>query len=137
MFDCCPGCHHGPPATAADLCSLCRDDLRFVVRPQAHREQYRRNLASKRSELEELQGRGVLVMFGLPADNSEWICDLCNARIPVFGEHTLIPMMGDYALCTDCATAFPFWPDGWTQPSPRACRCGACQRPLLQALAAV
>ena len=36
--------------------------------------------------------------------------------------------------CTPCVTTIPYWPDGWTQPTPRACRCGACQTPLLRAL---
>ncbi|MEX1093406.1 MAG: hypothetical protein WEF28_09640, partial [Acidimicrobiia bacterium] len=42
--------------------------------------------------------------------------------------------LGSHALCTPCVTTIAYWPDAWTQPTPRACRCGACQTPLARAL---
>ena len=78
---------------------------------------------------------GSSPITSLPPDNALWICDACNSRIHVSGEVHLIPLMGTYALCLDCVSRFPFWPDAWTRPTPRACRCGACQRPVLAALA--
>ncbi len=130
----CRSCDTRRPLAVAGLCARCRDALRFVVRPEAHREHYRRNLAAETFFREELERLGVVTITALPRDNSLWLCDLCNGLIPVTGEHTLIPLIGDYALCIPCAAQHPFWPDGWTQPAPRACRCGACQRPLLAAL---
>jgi hypothetical protein len=133
MTGTCRRCDSRRPLEAG-LCGPCRDTLRFVVRPEAHREQYRRNLAAETPIHQELQRLGIVTITSLPRDNSLWICDLCNAQIPVTGEHILIPLMGGYALCIPCAAQLPFWPDGWTRPAPRACRCGACQRPLLAAL---
>ncbi len=130
----CRNCDAGRSLNDVGLCPPCRDSLRFVVRPEAHREHYRRNLAAETPRHQELERLGIATITSLPRDNSLWICDLCNSQIPVAGEHTLIPLMGGYALCIPCATDLPFWPDGWTRPTPRACRCGACQRPLLAAL---
>jgi hypothetical protein len=79
----------------------------------------------------------VVVISTFPADNNVWVCDLCNGEIPVVGEHTLIPLLGSYALCIPCVSGLPYWPDGWTEPRPRPCRCGACQRPVLAALVRV
>lgn len=139
MIGTCPNCDTEQQLTGCGLCRHCRDELRFVVRPAAHREMYRRSIAGPdplEAELARL-GVEVAVVSSLPEDNSLWICDLCNQRIEVSCEHTLIPLMGSYALCVSCASSFPFWPDGWTQPRPRACRCGACQRPVLAALSRV
>lgn len=133
----CPNCDAVRPLTGCGLCQRCRDELRFVVRPTAHREMYRRSIAGPDPLEAQLERLGVVVVSNIPDDNSLWICDVCNRRIPVNGEHTLIPLMGDYALCIHCASTYPFWPDGWTQPRPRPCRCGACQRPVLNALARV
>ena len=132
MTDICPSC--GTRRPEAGLCAPCRGNLRFVVRPEAHREHYRRTLAAATPIHGKLERLGIITITSLPRDNSLWICDLCNAQIPVAGEHTLIPVMGGYAFCIPCAAELPFWPDGWTQPAPRSCRCGACQRPLLEAL---
>lgn len=85
----------------------------------------------------DLERISVVIITSLPADNTLWICDLCNDQIPVTGDYTLIPLTGSYALCTPCATSFPYWPDGWTQPTPRACGCEACQTPLLETLSHV
>ena len=116
------------------LCPACRDELRFVVRPVAHREAYRRRVAAEAGIRQELERLGVVIISSVPADNSLWICDFCNSQVPVTGEYTLIPLLGSHALCTACVTTIAYWPDGWTQPAPRACRCGACQTPLLRAL---
>ncbi|MEX2623964.1 MAG: hypothetical protein WD651_09555 [Acidimicrobiia bacterium] len=116
------------------LCPACRDELRFVVRPAAHREAYRRRVAAEASLRAEMERLGVVIITSVPADNSLWICDLCNNQIPVDAEYALIPLLGSHALCTPCVTTIPYWPDAWTQPAPRACRCGACQTPLLRAL---
>lgn len=133
----CPNCEAARPLTECGLCQRCRDELRFVVRPTAHREMYRRSIAEPDPLEAELERLGVVVVSNIPEDNSLWICDQCNRRIEVTGEHTLIPLIGSYAICIPCASSFPFWPEGWTQPQPRACRCGACQRPVLAALARV
>jgi hypothetical protein len=127
----CPGCAAAAELTEVGLCHGCRNELRFVVRPAAHREAYRRRVAAEAGIRADLERLGVVIVSSVPRDNSLWICDLCNEQIPVSGEYILIPLMGSYALCTPCATTFAYWPDGWTQPTPRACRCGACQRPLL------
>lgn len=116
------------------LCGLCPDELRFVVRPTAHREAYRRRASAEVGLRDAMERLGVVIITSVPDDNSLWICDLCNSRIPVDDEYTLIPLLGSHALCIPCATTIPYWPDGWTQPSPRACRCGACQAPLLHIL---
>ena len=133
----CPNCDTHTPITAQGICGRCRDELRFVVRPAAHRETYRRRVAAEAGLRADLERIGVVIITSLPADNTLWICDLCNDQIPVTGDYTLIPLMGSYALCTPCATTFPYWPDGWTQPTPRACGCEACQTPLLETLSHV
>lgn len=130
----CVSCDSPTTVDPQGLCPACRDELRFVVRPAAHREAYRRRVAAETGLRQEMERLGVVIISSVPADNSLWICDLCNNQIPVAGEYTLIPLLGSYALCTPCVTTIPYWPDGWTQPTPRACRCGACQTPLLQAL---
>jgi len=130
----CSSCDIRSQMTAQGICCRCRDELRFVVRPAAHREMYRRRLAAEAGLWADLEQFGVAVITSLPADNSLWICDLCNSQIPVTGDYTLIPLTASYALCTPCAATFCYWPDGWTQPTPRACRCGACQAPVLAAL---
>lgn len=134
MSDACVSCDAETRLTAQGLCESCRDDLRFVVRPAAHREAYRRRVAAEAGFREEMEQLGVVIITSVPDDNSLWICDLCNSQIPVDGEYTLIPLLGSHALCTPCATTISYWPDGWTQPTPRACRCGACQTPLLPTL---
>ena len=131
----CANCDRITPDTDAGMCDRCRGELRFVVRPAAHREAYRRRSAEQAGAIAELERPGLVVISSLPADNALWLCDLCNSQIEVEGEHTLIPLLGDHALCWDCVTQLPYWPNAWTEPAPRACRCGACQRPLLSALA--
>jgi hypothetical protein len=137
MMGPCPNCDTRTRLTGVGLCRRCRDELRFVVRPVAHREMYRRGLVEMCDIHAAMERVGVAIISSLPDDNGLWICDLCNVEIPVTGEHTLIPLLGSYALCIPCASSFPYWPDGWTQPTPRACRCGACQRPVLSALARI
>ena len=134
MTAACRDCDGPDAVTPQGLCSRCQGELRFVVRPAAHREAYRRQLAAEAGTRADLEQHSVVMISSLPSDNSLWICDICNAQIPAAAEFALIPMLGSYALCTPCAVTFPFWPDAWTQPTPRACRCGACQRPLLAAL---
>ena len=135
MIGDCSSCDTHGPVTEVGLCSRCRDELRFVVRPSAHRESYRRRVAAEAGIRADLERLGVVMISSLPPDNTLWICDLCNSQIPATDEYTLIPLIGSYALCIPCATTFPFWPDGWTQPRPRPCRCGACQRPVVTVLA--
>lgn len=130
----CVSCDSPTTVDPQGLCASCRDELRFVVRPVAHREAYRRRVAAEAGLRQEMERLGVVIISSVPADNSLWICDLCNNQIPVTGEYTLIPLLGSYALCTPCVTTIPYWPEAWTQPTPRACRCGACQTPLLRAL---
>ena len=130
----CISCDRPRPLSETGLCVPCRDELRFVVRPEAHREHQRRRHASEQASRDLFERLGITVITGYPRDNSLWICDICNSLIPVTGEHTLIPLLGSYALCTPCASELPYWPHGWTRPTPRACRCGACQRPLLAAI---
>ncbi len=132
MSETCVSCDADTRLTAQGLCAPCRDDLRFVLRPAAHREAYRRRVAAETGFRDEMERLGVVIITSVPDDNSLWICDLCNSQIPVDGEYTLIPLLGSHALCTPCATTISYWPDGWTQPTPRACRCGACQTPLLR-----
>ncbi|HDH25059.1 MAG TPA: hypothetical protein ENH00_02550 [Actinobacteria bacterium] len=129
----CLSCDTETQLTAQGLCGRCQDDLRFIVRPAAHREAYRRQVAAEADLRAEMQRLGVVVITSIPEDNSLWICDFCNTQIPADNEYTLIPLLGSYALCPFCVTTIPYWPDGWTQPTPRACRCGACQTPLLEA----
>jgi hypothetical protein len=129
--DTCLSCDSETQVTEQGLCGRCRNELRFVVRPAAHREAYRRRVAAEASIRDEIERLGVVMITSVPQDNSLWLCDLCNTQIPVNAEYTLIPLLGSYALCTPCATTLPYWPDAWTQPTPRACRCGACQTPLL------
>lgn len=129
----CLSCDDETRLTSEGLCGRCRDDLRFIVRPVAHREAYRRRVAAETPIREEMERHGVIIVTSAPADNSLWICDFCNTQIPADNEYTLIPVLGSYALCPSCVTTIPYWPDSWTQPTPRACRCGACQTPLLEA----
>ncbi|MDF1595728.1 MAG: hypothetical protein P1T08_06485 [Acidimicrobiia bacterium] len=130
----CVSCDNETQVDAQGLCAPCRGELRFVVRPVAHREAYRRRVAAEANLRAEMERLGVVVITSVPNDNSLWICDFCNNQIPVNGEYTLIPLLGSHALCTSCVTTIPYWPDGWTQPTPRACRCGACQLPRLRSL---
>lgn len=130
----CSNCDTATATSSAELCDRCRNELRFVVRPAAHRETYRRRVAAQSGLRAEMERLGVVMISSLPDDNGLWICDLCNTAIPVSGDITLIPLIGNYALCLFCVTSLPYWPDGWTEPTPRACRCGACQRPLLNVL---
>ena len=132
-LDACVSCDDETRLTAEGLCGRCRDDLRFIIRPAAHREAYRRRIAAEAGIRAEMERHGVVVITSTPQDNSLWICDFCNTQIPADDEYTLIPVLGSYALCPSCVTTIPYWPDGWTQPTPRACRCGACQTPLLEA----
>jgi hypothetical protein len=131
VTEACASCDAETRLTAQGLCEPCRDDLRFVLRPAAHREAYRRRVAAEAGFRDEMERLGVVIITSVPDDNSLWICDLCNSQIPVDGDYTLIPLLGSHALCTPCVATIPYWPDGWTQPTPRACRCGACQAPLL------
>ncbi len=126
----CRGCDARWATTPQGFCVPCQDDLRFITRPVAHREQWRRAIAGGSSFYQEMAQRGVIVVTDAPADNAEWICDFCNDQIPITAEHTLIPLIGSYALCTPCVTRFDYWPDAWTHPAPRACLCDACQLPL-------
>lgn len=130
----CVSCDTPTAGDPQGLCGSCRDDLRFVLRPAAHREAYRRRVAAEAGFRDEMERLGVVIITSVPDDNSLWICDFCNSQIPIHGEHTLIPVLGSYALCTPCVTTIAYWPDGWTQPTPRACRCDACQTPLLRPL---
>jgi len=130
----CVGCDGETQVDAQGLCGSCRDELRFVVRPVAHREAYRRRVAAEANLRAEMERLGVVVITSVPDDNSLWVCDLCNNQIPVDCEYTLVPLLGSHALCASCVTTIPYWPDAWTQPTPRACRCGACQLPLLRTI---
>ena len=131
--DTCRSCDTSARLTRQGLCEPCRDELRFIVRPAAHREAYRRRVAAEAGIRDEMERLGVVIVTSVPDDNSLWICDLCNTQIPADDEYTLIPLHASHALCPSCATTIPYWPDAWTQPTPRACRCGACQTPLLEA----
>ena len=131
----CGSCEHPADVFEPGLCGPCRSELRFIVRPEAHREMERRRQASRLAARAVLQHFGVNLIDAYPRDNAHWICDICNSRIPITTEHTLIPLIGSYALCIPCAHQLPYWPEGWTRPTPRACRCGACQRPLLTVIA--
>lgn len=128
----CVSCEARPATTRHGLCSPCLGELRFVVRPAAHREAQRRTDATSRA-IEELEAQGISVIQMVPDDNSLWICDFCNTQIPVADDTNLIPLLGSWALCSWCVTTIPYWPDAWTQPTPRACPCDACQLPLHRA----
>jgi hypothetical protein len=118
------------------LCIRCHHELRFIVRPQAHREQQRRHGGSvdEQAALKGLEEAGITVISSYPDDNALWVCDSCNIKIPVTGDHTLIPLLGSWALCYPCVSEIPYWPDAWCEPRPRACRCSACQLPVARAL---
>lgn len=131
----CAACAAHRPLSETGLCVPCRDELRFVVRPEAHRETERRARAAETATRILLERFGIVTVSAYPRDNSLWLCDGCGERIPVAAEHTLIPLLASSALCPSCVGQLPFWPEGWTRPTPRACRCGACQRPLLALLA--
>lgn len=130
--DTCLSCDTETQLTPHRLCGPCRDELRFILRPAAHRETYRRRVAAEASIRTEMERLGVVIVSSVPDDNTFWVCDLCNNQIPVEDDYTLIPLLGSYALCAPCVTTIPYWPDAWLEPTPRACRCGACQTPLLQ-----
>lgn len=129
----CLACQDDPQQTPEGLCTDCQNELRFIVRPEAHREAHRRRTAAETGLHGQLERLGVVVISSVPADNSLWICDFCNHQIPVTNHTTLIPLLGSYALCNNCVTNIPYWPQAWTNPTPRACRCGACQTLVLQA----
>lgn len=128
----CPSCDTHQPLTESGLCTACRDQLRFIVRPEAHREHLRRRNATLPAV--ELDHDAITVIGVYPTDNSLWTCGLCNDQIPVTAEHTLIPVAGSHALCISCVSSSPYWPQAWTDPTPRTCRCAACQRPVLATL---
>lgn len=118
----CVSCERTRRLDASDLCQPCRHDLRFITRPHAHRQ-------AERSRLAHTPSAGVVVLCVIPDDDT-WICDFCNTGIPVTAD-TLIPLIGGYALCTRCVATLPYWPTGWTHPSPRPCLCRACRLPIL------
>ncbi len=118
---------------SVELCSACRDGLRWVIRPEAHRESRRRQNAATPAGRDALNAGHPLIGM-LPKENGTWSCDLCDTRIDVPAEFTLIPLVGSSALCAQCVQRLPAWPKGWTHPRPRACRCRACQTPLAIAL---
>ncbi len=128
----CPSCGVGD-YHSDDLCAACRDALRWVVRPEAHRENRRRQIIASKTGKDALDTAHPLI-GSFPKDNGAWNCDLCEATIPVEDEFTLIPLIGTYAICTSCAEILPGWPTSWTHPKPRPCRCRACQTPVALAL---
>ena len=89
--DACVSCDARNSAHRTGLCGRCRDDLRFVVRPAAHREAYRRRVAAEAGFRDEMERLGVVIITSVPDDNSLWICDFCNSQIPVDDEYTPHP----------------------------------------------
>jgi hypothetical protein len=132
----CVSCESEGQVNEYGLCVRCHHELRFVVRPEAHREQQRRHAgsAAEQAALKALEDLGITVISSYPDDNTTWICDFCNTKIPVTGDITLIPLLESWALCYDCVSDLPYWPDAWCEPRPRACRCSACQLPIARAL---
>jgi hypothetical protein len=132
----CVSCDRERTVDQYGLCARCLHELRFIVRPEAHREQYRRHQASaaEQAALKALEDAGIVVVSSYPEDNAFWVCDSCNTRIPVTSDITLIPLLQSWALCYDCVSDIPYWPDAWCEPRPRACRCSACQLPIARAL---
>jgi hypothetical protein len=132
----CVSCESEGCVNQYGLCVRCHHELRFVVRPEAHREQQRRLGASaaEQAALKALENLGITVVSSYPDDNALWICDFCNIKIPVGGDITLIPLLESWALCYSCVSDLPYWPDAWSEPRPRACRCSACQLPIARAL---
>jgi hypothetical protein len=126
----CPNCDTPGRLTTQGLCPVCQDQLRFITRPAAHREMWRRQVAAQAETYRQWEQQGVIVVSSVPHANDLWLCDACNDPIAVNADHTLIPLLGGYALCGRCVTRFPYWPDAWTHPTPRACSCHACQLPL-------
>lgn len=127
----CISCEQRRPLSAQQMCAPCQDGLQFITRPSAHREHERRLAADGRPDLE---GQGFVVVTSFPHDNALWVCDFCNDQIEVADDQHLIPLLGTYALCGPCVERIPYWPEAWVEPSPRACGCDACQRPLAQAV---
>jgi hypothetical protein len=130
MAETCRCCDDRPATASHGVCPSCREELRFITRPAAHRELWRRHIAELAPERQEWERRGVVFISNAPAANDLWLCDACNATIPVDAEQTLIPLHGTWALCGRCVAHLPYWPDAWTQQSPRGCPCDACQLPL-------
>lgn len=128
----CPSC--GASGSVNDeICVACRDAFRWVVKPEAHRENRRRQIA--RFIANRDGGEPDHPLSGsFPPRNGTWSCDLCDTQIDVPAEFTLIPLNGSCALCTSCAEQSAGWPESWTHPRPRACRCRACQTPVALAL---
>jgi hypothetical protein len=132
MSNDCISCQARPGTTTDGLCQPCHDDLRFVVRPTAHREIERRADATDPA-IRELERQGIAVIQIWPESNDLWICDFCNTQIPVEDDIALVPVLGTWALCPSCVTTIPYWPEAWIHPTPRACPCDACQLPLVRA----
>lgn len=132
----CPSCDTETQLSPQGVCRRCQGELRFVIRPEAHREQQRRSAgsAAEQTALKALEDLGITVISSYPDDNTLWICDFCNIKIPVTDDITLIPLLESWALCFDCVSDLPYWPDAWCEPRPRACRCSACQLPIARAL---
>ena len=59
----CPSCDARPAATPQGLCRRCQDQLRFITRPAAHREAWRRRQAA------------------LTAEHAEWEADKAQFRL--------------------------------------------------------
>jgi hypothetical protein len=128
----CPSCATSGSGSD-ELCVACRDAFRWVVKPEAHREHRRRQIAGSVADRDGLESQHPLT-GSFPANNGIWNCDLCDTQIDVPAEFTLIPLYGSCALCTSCAERSAAWPEGWAHPRPRACRCRACQTPIALAL---
>jgi hypothetical protein len=116
----CPDCDAIVEA-AGGLCDDCIEDCYWIVRPAAHRETTRRTQAAMATLYRH---RGVEIITALPERNDLWICDICNAPIPVAGDIHLIPAVGSYALCGMCVTGVVGWPYAFNPP--RACPCLGC-----------
>ena len=100
----CPSC--GASGSVNDeICVACRDAFRWVVKPEAHRENRRRQIA--RFIAYRDGGEPDHPLSGsFPANNGTWNCDLCDTQIDVPAEFTLIPLSA-HVPCVPAARSDP------------------------------
>ncbi len=106
-------------------------DRYWVVDPIAHRIEWRENLPVDGSVVVHPDFGEMVNIVPVPPPDDEWICDMCNAEIPLAVEghsHLWVPFLGSYALCPDC-----FRKNGgdeaWFvhESSFHVCSCDACK----------
>lgn len=101
-------------------------DRYWIVKPIEHRKADRVAMMKRQAELRP----DVFVQMLIPDSDDEWVCDYCNAEIPLFvqlEDETVVavqvPCVGTNALCPDCASKEEGFPNSFRG----VCVCDGCR----------